>query len=144
VNSIRTGEPSSLHCRISSLMSEVDSASRELRAFLMEHGLSANAFEVELIARECLNNAIIHGNQSDSRREVAMELRLGRKWISLRIEDEGAGFHRRKSGKPGCSDLAAVGGRGLSIACMYADRIAFNRRGNRISIWLKKAAKEQK
>ena len=41
----------------------VDGVCRDLRAFLSTSGVSAAGFGIELVARELLNNAVLHGNR---------------------------------------------------------------------------------
>ena len=129
-------------CRqIPSLLNKVDCVSHDIREFLNDTGLQSLCFPVELTARECLNNAIIHGNNRDPDKKVILELRVGKKWIRLRVSDEGPGFNWRGSRQPSEPCDTASNGRGLSILNLYASRIAFNRRGNQISLWLNKEFK---
>ena len=127
----------SLHRVIRSQLAQVDKVCLEIRAFLSAGGLAAKSFAVELIARECLNNAVIHGNQKHGNKKVRLELHPGRRWLRLKIADEGAGFNWRAAGRI-AAGATAVNGRGLAIGRLYADRIAFNRRGNQITLWLDK------
>jgi serine/threonine-protein kinase RsbW len=128
-------------CYIPSLLKEVDSVGYAIRKFLSDIGLAAASFQVELSVRECLNNAIVHGNKNDSSKKVMLELRVGKKWILLRVSDEGPGFNWREwRESPGIGSAASYG-RGLSIISFYASRISFNRRGNQISLSLNKEIK---
>ena len=111
---------------------------REICSLLEENGLAWVCFAAELVARECLNNAIIHGNRRDVGKRVALDLLIKRRWIYLQIIDEGPGFNWRKARRAPLPEDTAISGRGLSISALYADRITFNRRGNRVTVWLKK------
>ena len=128
----------SLHREIPSRLAEVDMLCREIRSLLVDNGLGEVSFPVELAARECLNNAVIHGNRCDASKKVALNLQFGRKWIFLRVSDEGSGFDWRKVRRAPPPDKAIISGRGLSIAALYAQRIRFNRRGNQVTLWLKR------
>jgi serine/threonine-protein kinase RsbW len=128
----------SLHREIPSRLVEVDVLCREIRSLLMGKGLAEVSFPVELLAREFLNNAVIHGNRGDASKKVALNLRIKRKWISLRISDEGSGFNWRKARRAPPPDQEGVSGRGLSFSTLYAQRIAFNQRGNQVTLWLKR------
>ena len=132
---------SSLHLKVRSRLAEVDPVCREIRSLLEDNGQGAVCFPVELLAREWLNNAIIHGNRRDNTKTVALNLRVGRKWICLEIIDEGNGFNWRKARGAPPPDDTFTGGRGLPISALYAHRVTFNQRGNRITLWLKKASK---
>lgn len=120
----------------------VDALCGNLRALLERHGLRGVAFRVELSARECLNNAVLHGNRHQAAKRVAFELRIGRSWIWMQVTDQGRGFNWRRAMAAGPADGTATHGRGLAICRHYAQRVAFNRRGNRISLWLKKTTTE--
>ncbi len=130
--------PLSLHLEIPSRLEEVDRVCREIRSLLRDHGLEEACFSAELLARESLNNAIVHGHRRDERKKVKFDLRAGRRWISLRVLDEGPGFDWRKARKTPPPKATAPSGRGLCISALYAQRIRFNRQGNRITLWLKK------
>jgi serine/threonine-protein kinase RsbW len=131
----------SLHREVHSHLAEVDPVCRETCSLLEDNGLEAACFPVELVAREWLNNAIIHGNRRDAGKKVALNLQIGRKWIYLQIIDEGPGFNWRKARGAPLPDDTVIGGRGLPISFLYAHRITFNQRGNRVTLWLKKESK---
>lgn len=113
---------------------EVDAFCREAKEALMAAGLSSEVFPVELLLRESLNNAMIHGNRGDEKKSIRAEFRIGRKWLVLRVADEGAGFGYRKNRREP-PDPEATGGRGLVIYGLYADRVSFNIQGNQVSLW---------
>jgi len=131
----------SLHREVPSHLAEVDSVCREIRSLLEDNGQRTACFPVELLAREWLNNAIVHGNGGDAAKKVALNLEVGRKWICLQIIDEGNGFNWRKARRAPPPDGTVPGGRGLPISAAYAQRITFNQRGNRVTLWLKKESK---
>ncbi len=120
----------------------VESLCREIRALLQQNGLAAVAFPVELSARECLNNAVLHGNRRAAMKRVRLDMRIGRKWICLQVTDQGDGFNWRQARAAAPADTTKTSGRGLAICTLYAERVAFNQRGNRITLWLKKTKKE--
>ena len=113
---------------------EVNTFCHDAREFLTEIGLSREIFPVEMLLRESLNNALIHGNGGDGSKRIRVELRVTHKWIVLQITDEGSGFNHRKKRKS-VPDPEAVSGRGMSIYSLYADRVSFNSMGNRVSLW---------
>ena len=122
---------------IHSNLKEVDSLCREIRSFLSIHILSSDVFTIELTARECLNNSVLHGNKGQINRKIRYNLRVGNRWIRMQIADEGSGYvwRTRDSKIP---DFAATHGRGLAISTQLADRINFNRKGNMITLWFDK------
>ena len=119
-------------------LAEVDGVCREARKLLERHGQAEHIFKVDLLLREFLNNAIIHGNCLNARKRVRVSVRVGRTWIVLWIADEGAGFDwRARSLSP--PDENATSGRGLAIGAQYAERMQFNRAGNQVTFWIVKA-----
>lgn len=115
-------------------LAEVDGFCLETRNLLTSLGLLSQLFPVEMLLRESLNNAIIHGNCCDCQKKMHVEVRIGRKWIILRVTDEGAGFDSRRAIREfPASD--ATSGRGLAIYSLYADRVSFNSKGNRVCFW---------
>ncbi len=121
---------------IPSRLSDVDALCREIRSSLDEHGFEAVGFTVELTVRECLNNAVLHGNTSDPAKRVSLDLHCTTERVRVRIADEGPGFDWRKRRPGTVPDPEATVGRGLAIVAGYADRLAFNQKGNQITLWL--------
>jgi serine/threonine-protein kinase RsbW len=130
--------------RLNSRLEEVDETCRALRQALQCNGMESCGFALETVARECLNNAVLHGNGSDAQRLVEVELRCARKWIWLRISDEGVGFHWRKlRGRP-LPAADATGGRGLRLVAAYADRLRFNQQGNAVTLGVRRPQTKRK
>ena len=130
-----------LRFEISSCLSALDPLCEKIRRLMAEQGLEQMQFRVELVARECLNNAIIHGNGERADKSVIFGLCVGRKWVRLRVADQGAGFDWRKVGRRQQPDEKATSGRGLAMARAYSRRMMFNRQGNQITVWIRKAVK---
>jgi anti-sigma regulatory factor (Ser/Thr protein kinase) len=125
---------------IPSQLAEVETLCGQIRALLQKKDLCPVCFAVELLMRESLNNAILHGNESDPAKLVTLRLWVGREWIRLQVCDQGTGFNWHKA-RPRGLDLTSTSGRGLHLYTLYADRVRFNRRGNQITLWISK--KEQ-
>ncbi len=119
-------------------LTEVDTVCRGACKLLECQSQTGHAFTVELLLREFLNNAIIHGNASDAGKQVRVEVRVGKKWIVLRIADEGPGFDWRAM-RRSPPDENATSGRGLAIGTHYAKRMRFNREGNQVTLWIRKS-----
>jgi anti-sigma regulatory factor (Ser/Thr protein kinase) len=126
-----------------STLEQVDEICREMRAFLHAHGAGQLAFVVELIGRESLNNAVIHGNGRDGRKTVRFGLRLGTTHVRMSVADEGAGFDWRRGLEAGPPGEFATNGRGLPILAMYADRVRYNEPGNRLTVWIPRRPREE-
>jgi serine/threonine-protein kinase RsbW len=125
-------------CRtIPSVLTEVGSVCGQARDLLKSHQQDLHCFAVDLLLHEFINNAIIHGNRLNGLKEVSVSLRIGRHWIRMQIADQGNGFNwKRRNLHIPDSDL--TGGRGLLIGMQYAQRIAFNRTGSQVTLWIRK------
>jgi serine/threonine-protein kinase RsbW len=92
-----------------------------------------HCFAAELLVREALNNAVVHGCRSDPRNSFRCALRLNLRRLTIAVEDSGDGFDWRaavemRGGGP------AASGRGLDILFHYATRVRFNDKGNAVTI----------
>jgi len=132
-------EPNELCLSIPSCLSAIEPLCEQIRDLLERRHLEEMQFPIEVLARECLNNAILHGNQGRVKSLVSFGLRIGKKRICLRVADQGPGFNWRRMRRHGLPADTSVDGRGLVVASIYAQRIAFNRRGNQVTLWINTA-----
>lgn len=124
---------------IPSRLAAIEPACEQIRSLLGRRHLEDLEFAVEILARECLNNAILHGNRGLENARVNFGMRIGRKLICLCVRDQGPGFDWRRRASRRLPADTAVEGRGLMVASMYAQRIAFNRLGNQVTLWINTA-----
>jgi serine/threonine-protein kinase RsbW len=92
---------------------------------------------------EAVNNAIIHGNNSDETKNVTIHARQSEDGISFCVEDEGQGFNPSYVKDPTCADnIECCGGRGVYIMKALCDKISFDGKGNQVEMFfeLNKAA----
>ncbi len=101
------------------------------KSWMQENGLEKDWFAIAMLLRESLNNAVIHGSRNDPALFVHCELWRGRRWLSISVEDGGAGFNWARQRKH-LAHKEDTGGRGLAIYRLYADEVVFNRLGNRV------------
>jgi len=118
----------------------VDPVCRDVQHLLERQGQAQQVFEVDLVLREFINNAILHGNCCDADKMVRIVVRLGRTWIVIRVTDEGPGFDWRTKmlARPDETDTS---GRGLTIGIQYSHRMQYNQEGNQVTIWIRKTTK---
>jgi len=124
---------------IPSRLTAIEPVCEQIRGLLGRRHLEDVEFAVEILARECLNNAILHGNRGLDNARVNFGMRIGKRLICLRVTDQGPGFDWRRMVRHGLPADTAVDGRGLMVASLYARRIAFNRRGNQVTLWINTA-----
>jgi serine/threonine-protein kinase RsbW len=91
-------------------------------------------FDIELVLREALENAVVHGNQEDPRKKVRIRCRCGPgNEISIVVTDQGRGFDFGKIVANGfTSDPASEHGRGIQLMKAYMDEVHFERRGSEV------------
>ncbi len=123
-----------LDIRFSSSLENIDAACRVVTRYLL-NCLAAvqrpdQLFAVNLVMREGLTNAVLHGNKSDITKDVRLTLKIvDETSIFLEIEDQGDGFDWRKH-KDSEFPLAADHGRGIPIMGTYFTRYTYNEKGN--------------
>ena len=94
---------------------------------------SRDRFAAELLLREALTNAVIHGSGGNPCREVRCAVRMHGARLTITVADEGEGFDWRTAWDYRAPALS-VSGRGMEIFRTYATRVRFNRKGNVTSI----------
>lgn len=118
---------------ISAVPAEVDALCARADAWLLQGGLGTQSFPVAMLLRESLNNSMLHGCGSDPGRLIRCDLRRGHSWLHIMVEDDGPGFDWPV--RLECrADIEDCHGRGLQIYQLYADKVEFNRRGNRVRL----------
>jgi len=120
-----------------SCLEAVDAICHEIRSMLKGSSWQGAAFALELVARECLNNAVLHGNAGDPAKRLFVALRCTGKGICLQVADEGTGPPTAAGRSPVVPAGEATQGRGFAIVRLYAERVRFNRQGNQITVWLR-------
>ena len=110
----------------------IDEISAELNISQDNYG------KIMVSAMEAVNNAIIHGNKSESSRKVIISISHKRNILKISVEDEGQGF------KPGLipdptkpENIEKVSGRGVFLMSKLADKIEFNEKGNIVTMSFK-------
>ena len=119
---------------LASNLDEIDQVCLLAMSLLTKCNLQRFHFAVELVARELLNNAILHGNKQNPEKLVGFNLFVGRRWIRLQITDQGEGFNWRQARRLP-PDISAESGRGMAIARVYGQRVHFGDSGRRIEVW---------
>jgi serine/threonine-protein kinase RsbW len=137
MKSPREQVPASFRETIPSRLDEAELLCLRIRRMLENNDLPMLCFPVELLARECLANAIKHGNRNDAAKSIVLRFLIGREWIRLQVSDEGSGFAWQKTYQERLS-TTKPSGRGLRLYELYAERVRFNRCGNQITLWISK------
>lgn len=84
---------------------------------------------------ESVNNAIIHGNQSDESKMVHLSLQIVENELVFSVEDQGSGFDYENLPDPTSPEnLEKIGGRGIFLMKHLADDVKFENDGKRVEL----------
>jgi serine/threonine-protein kinase RsbW len=87
---------------------------------------------------EAVNNAILHGNNSEPGKFVDIEISFNNNVLKIRIADEGTGFIPEKVPDPTIPEnLETLNGRGVFLMSRLADDIKYSRKGNEVTLIFK-------
>ncbi len=115
-------------------LASVDRICDELSAWLVERELPEHLFPVQLLARESLNNAVLHGSQQNAAMSIRFSVKINDGQIVLEASDEGLGFDWQASLIASPAHSFQTSGRGLWIYHLFADQVDFNPAGNRVRL----------
>jgi serine/threonine-protein kinase RsbW len=84
---------------------------------------------------EAVNNAIKHGNGSDSSKNVSLSLSLEESLIKFRVQDEGHGFDYENLPDPTSPEnIEKPGGRGIFLMKHLSDEVEFKEGGRIVEL----------
>lgn len=125
MKSIKISIPS-LIANIQIIESFIDNAKED---FEINDDLYGN---IMISVTECISNAIVHGNQSDSSKLVHLELQMEPGLLRCSIEDEGNGFDFNQLPDPtDPENLEKTGGRGIFLMKHLSDEVKFEEGGKK-------------
>jgi serine/threonine-protein kinase RsbW len=125
MNSIKISIPSLID-NITIIESFIDNAKEK---FEINDDIYGN---IMISVTECVSNAIIHGNQQDSKKLVNLELIFEENKIKFIISDQGSGFNVEDLADPTAPEnLEKTGGRGIFLIKNLADEVLFEEEGKR-------------
>ncbi len=121
----------SIEFEFSACVENIDHVCEEIRNSFPGGPAAGRSFPVQLLLREALNNAVLHGCRNDLSRKIKCSAKLvDNMRVALSVEDEGNGFDWRKCmNRSEWVDLACSG-RGLRIMSLYSKKVQFNKKGN--------------
>ena len=111
----------------------IDRLCRDLGVSVLAGLPAEEKFVIELLLREALTNAVIHGARNQPESLVECEVRPLPGGIKIRVADQGPGFDWRgwlaNPPQPKCES-----GRGLHILHLYATEVRFLGAGNEVEV----------
>lgn len=122
-----------LRARFPARSGYVDRFCLKLRMVMERHGWSQPLFAVELLVREMLNNAVLHGSHANPAMKVRCHIHVKNHSLTITVQDEGPGFNWRHEMVHDWGDQE-IHGRGLAILRHYGGNVRYNESGNRIQV----------
>ena len=98
-------------------------------------------FQARLCLEEAIMNAIRHGNRSDTRLMVRLELVEDAECCRIVVQDEGSGFSPETVTMP---DPHHMGGRGVCLIKHYMDAVTYNQERHCLEMTLRRKTRGRK
>ncbi|WP_422360943.1 ATP-binding protein [Reichenbachiella sp.] len=90
---------------------------------------------IMIAVTESVNNAIVHGNQSDKSKNVHLSLSLEDNQVKFTVEDEGPGFDYDNLPDPTAPEnIEKPGGRGIFLMKNLCDEVSFADNGKKVEL----------
>lgn len=101
-----------------------------------EYSLTDDLYGNIMIAvTESVNNAIIHGNQTNKSKNVSLSASLNEEQIVFTVSDEGEGFDHQNLPDPTAPEnIEKIGGRGIFLIKNLADEVNFKSDGRTLEL----------
>lgn len=132
---LRDGDAQQLHVHFRARLGLVDRAVVDILAFLQSQALPGfDDFETEVVVREGLTNAVVHGNKEDPEKFVTFDASVSAGFLTMTFSDEGAGFDWRTKLAVENVDPESTCGRGILLMRSYGYEVSANERGNRVEL----------
>ncbi len=102
----------------------------------LEVDMSDEVYGNVLVATmEAINNAIIHGNNSDPTKHVRVEIHFLENELKVHIEDQGTGFDHQSVPDPTAPEnLEKISGRGIFLMERLSDEILYLEQGRIVEL----------
>ncbi|HEC44039.1 hypothetical protein LCGC14_2562150 [marine sediment metagenome] len=101
--------------------------------------MSSEVYGNVLIATmEAANNAILHGNKLDEKKDVRILFKWNTAELELVVTDQGPGFNYKNVPDPTApGNIEKVNGRGVFLMVKLSDDISFKENGRKVSLTFK-------
>ena len=107
--------------------------------FISEIGIKDDNYGKILVSTlEAVNNAILHGNNSNPKKFVNIAIVFNNSELKIKVTDEGHGFRPEKVPDPTTpTNIGQINGRGIFLMLHLADKISYSKRGNAVTMTFK-------
>ena len=124
-------------------LSELDKICGHLEQFGESQGLSQRTiFKINLALEELVNNTISYGYTDDDDHWIKIAISLEDGVLVISLEDDGIPFDPVEAKKPDCEcpiEERKIGNLGIHLCKHFMDEMAYERRGNKNILTLKKS-----
>ena len=124
-----SGEIRSVDTLLDSTLDSVDTAETETLRVAEELGFEEeDLHKIGMAVRECMVNAVVHGNGYSARKKVHLSILKGDDRMTVVIRDEGEGFDHQSLPDPLAEEnLLRQSGRGLLLIQAFMDDFQIHR-----------------
>lgn len=124
-----SGEIRSVDTMLDSTLDSVDTAETETLRVAEELGFEEeDLHKIGMAVRECMVNAVVHGNRYNARKKVHFQVLKGSGRMTIVIRDEGEGFELNALPDPLAEEnLLRQSGRGLLLIQAFMDDLEIHR-----------------
>jgi len=123
------GEAETVDQFLDSTLESVDSAEALVLEVAQKAGFDEeDLHKVGMAVRECMVNAVVHGNQYSAHKKVRVSVTAGRNQLTVTIVDQGKGFELGSLPDPLAEEnLLSNSGRGLFLIRAFMDELQVRR-----------------
>jgi serine/threonine-protein kinase RsbW len=121
---------------IKSVPENIEKVERYLNDIFQRFDLDTDLYPDILVSlTEAVNNAIIHGNALDTKKQVSIKTKKTKQYILFRVSDEGGGFNPSEVPDPTQTPfLLEEGGRGVLIMKALCTKVCFYNNGSTVEL----------
>jgi serine/threonine-protein kinase RsbW len=125
-----SSEMEKIHITLESTLQSVDKAEAMVLEEAQKAGFDQDeAGNIGMAIRECMVNAVVHGNRYNKKKVVHFDLERGPQLIAITIGDEGEGFDPNSLPDPTSPEnLLRQSGRGILLIRAFMDEFDLHRR----------------
>ena len=118
-----------LQVQLESTLESVDTAEEMVQDFARQSGFpDDDVHRIGMAVRESVVNAVVHGNAFNSHKKVSLDLSSAADRLTIRIQDQGAGFDLDDVPNPLAEEnLLRKTGRGLFLIRAFMDELHMHR-----------------
>jgi len=122
-------EATNLEVKLDSTLDSVDVAEEMVKEFAEKTGFSEDEIhQIGMAVRESVINAVVHGNCYSSQKKVAVAVESSGRRLTIRIQDQGAGFDLDEVPSPLAEEnIMRKSGRGMFLIRAFMDDLQVNR-----------------